>query len=146
MDCSCSLCVKACKQKPGWFAPGEAEKVAEFLHVPLKDLFKKKLMVDWFEADQNIFILSPAVTHGSPGTEFPGDPRGRCVFLSKDDKCEIHEVKPIECRSYLHSHDTTRHKEVAEMWNNEEGQNQIKSLLGRDPYATEFEGFLGLGY
>ena len=56
-DCQCQDCQDACVYKPGWFKPGEIEKVAKYLDVPLEELFKEKLMVDWWEAYQKIFLF-----------------------------------------------------------------------------------------
>lgn len=46
-SCKCESCQAACRQKPGWFLPGEAERVAEYLGISLEDLFRTKLAVDW---------------------------------------------------------------------------------------------------
>jgi len=100
-ECKCDLCKSACKNKPGWFKPGEPEKVAEYLNIPLKELFDTKLMVDWWESDEDVFIIAPAVKGGNIGGEYPGNPQGECIFF-KDGLCSIHEVKPFECGAYLH--------------------------------------------
>lgn len=151
VECSCSTCQKACTHKPGWFAPGEAEAVATHLGLTLEQLFKQHLMVDWHDdvdgVSGDVFLLSPAVDDETPGEEFPGDPRGRCVFY-KDGKCSIHAVKPKECREYVHGDSSTtvriRHEVIAAEW--VEHQQQIKDLLGRKPISSEFygSGFGGL--
>ena len=30
VECTCDICKQACKHKPGWFLPKEAEKAAEY--------------------------------------------------------------------------------------------------------------------
>lgn len=50
---------------------------------------------------QEVFIHSPAVVGGQPGTMFPGARGGRCVFY-RDGQCAIHAVKPWECAEYAH--------------------------------------------
>jgi Fe-S-cluster containining protein len=147
-SCSCQVCSRACKFNPGWFLPGEAEKAASLLGLTLKDFFDKYLGVNWWEKeagyDDDVFVLAPALVTMPPGEEYPADPRGVCIFL-KENKCQIHDAKPHECRSYIHS-DTkddvhNRHKFVADEWL--KNQDQIKTLLGRNPSAKAFGG-LGL--
>jgi Fe-S-cluster containining protein len=127
--------------------PGQAEKVATHLNIPLKELFDTKLMVDWHEntgEDGNVFLLSPAVVDGTPGSEFPGDPRGQCVFLTEDRKCGIYEVRPFECSEYIHetprSEVDERHDSIGSAWAQHQGQ--IIELLGREPVSETYQGGL----
>lgn len=143
-DCACSSCQGACATKPGWFMPGEAEKAAEHLGLSLTDLFHQSLSVDWWERDadvpHDVFILSPAVMGGSPGSEFDADPGGICVFF-KEGRCSIHEVKPFECRQLTDEDDqkvvSDRHMSVRDAWNTDENQLKIEQMLGREPVASE---------
>jgi len=143
----CASCQAACRNKPGWFKAGEAEKVAQYLGVSLKELFRDKLAVDWWVGGSvnsgDIYVLSPALIGEDAGTEFPGDPRGECVFF-RDGRCEIHAVKPFECAESVpceHSGKRNLHKEAADSWNTKKHQSQIVKLLGRQPESAEFEGF-----
>ena len=50
--------------KPGWFAPGEAERAAKLFGLTFKQFFNKYLTVDYYEGYNNnndIFVLSPAI-------------------------------------------------------------------------------------
>lgn len=146
-ECQCSACVSACSNKPGWFLPGEAEKVAEYKGISLQDLFKEYLAVDWWDDfDGDVFLLAPAIVDGDAGTEYPSDPRGACIFL-KADRCDIHAVKPFECRAYLHGESQKenheRHRTVMESWRDK--QEQIKVLLGREPVSSSYSPF-GFGW
>jgi len=143
---TCGKCQSACERKPGWFKPGEVEAVAEYLGLTLPELFASKLAVDWWVGGgkdySDIYTLSPALIGEHAGIEFPGDPRGQCVFF-KDGRCEIHPVKPFECAESLPCDDSdgrNLHKEAADAWNTEENQGQIRVLLGRQPESAEFEG------
>lgn len=147
-ECRCRYCSEACNHKPGWFKPGEAEKVADHLGLSLEDLFKTKLGVDWWEGSgEDIFLLTPALSNMTPGEEYPGDPRGSCVFF-EDGLCSIHSVKPFECGEYMHgdSHGeiSSRHRSVADLWRDH--QDQIETLLGREPQSSSFggDGLFGL--
>ena len=139
---TCDYCRHGCTNKPGWFMPGEAERAAGFLGLPLEDFFRQYLAVDWWEADHRIddttFVLSPAIKGEDAGTEFPGEPRGTCVFY-KDERCQIHPVKPAECGA-LWCGDRSRstvHLDTALAW--VAHQDQITALLGREPEAEEFD-------
>ena len=138
-SCSCEKCKSACRNKPGWFLPGEAEKVAAYLNISLLQLFQDKLAVDWWVGDDEIFLLSPSLANENAGTEFPGDPRGVCVFFV-DGLCTIHPVKPFECREMIHDEGNNgRHEEVANAWKSH--QDQIIELLGRKPESVSFGMF-----
>lgn len=141
---TCHECQSACQVKPGWFLPGEAEKAADLLGMPMQEFFDRYLAVDWWEGyPKDTFILSPAVVGESTGDMFPAAPRGQCVFY-QEGQCQIHEAKPHECRQYWcgepSGEASGRHRKVAEAW--DAHQPQITSLLGREPEAEEWEGGL----
>lgn len=146
-SCTCHACQGACKHKPGWFLPGEAEAAARLKGMTLPAFFTAHLGVDWFERDYGdspaTFLLSPAIKGHTPGVEFPGDPRGECTFYT-DGLCGIHEAKPHECRAYLHGEAQTsvaeRHLAVADAWKDHQGQ--VETLLGRAPQESRYEGGL----
>ena len=125
--------------------PGEAEKAAQWLGVSLREFFDTYLGVDWWDGEPPVFVLAPAIVSMEPGSEYPADPRGRCVFY-ENGLCKIHPVKPYECAFYHHSDSDEviqeRHRRVAEAW--KEHQEQIKNLLGREPEALEWDMFSAL--
>lgn len=141
MECRCLNCLDACKHRPGWFKPGEVEKVAEHLDVSIDKLFRHKLAVDWWEAEKDVFVLAPALKGEEAGTEYPGDPRAECVFF-QNGLCEIHPVKPFECKEANHNREKSRsdHQHASDAWNTPEYQAKIEKLLGRKPVAGEFDG------
>jgi Fe-S-cluster containining protein len=102
-DCSCSKCVRACKEVPGWFAPGEAERAAAHCGIPFEDFAKQFLIKDHAsnpDVDNAPYVWTPRKSDDGTGDIRPhhrqGTP-GTCVFL-KNDRCEIHAFKPYECR------------------------------------------------
>lgn len=147
--CSCVACQSACTYKPGWFLPGEPEILAQGLGLTLQQLFDQFLAVDYVEpqeGEEHIFLLSPAVTKMEPGTVFPFDPRGECVFYV-DEKCSVHEHgKPAECRRMDHDTDRTigqrQHMEIGRAW--AEHQEQIEELLGKKPEVAPFSLFTAI--
>lgn len=129
-DCTCASCQAACKRKPGWFHPGEVEKVAEFLGITLQELFDKYLMVDsWETRREFIDILCPAVKGQEPGgrSAVRGG-EGECVFFH-DGLCSIHPVKPLECRAMRHDIGYGHmHREISKAWSFH--WKQVATLLG----------------
>ena len=145
-SCNCGECQSYCRNKPGWFRPGEAELAAKLKSQTLKQFFDENLAVDYYLASESkglaedLFLLSPATIEIETGTEFPYEPRGTCVFF-KNGQCDIHAVKPYECKVAFHGNgkpdkkDKDVHREVAKSWRGY--QSQIRDLLGRDPTVEE---------
>jgi Fe-S-cluster containining protein len=100
--CACPKCVECCKREPGWFIPDEVPIAAAFMKMPEKD-FVEKFCEEHREGD--VLAISPARKMGS--TE--------CVFLNRDGKCAIHEVKPYECRKVFGCEAAHRHRKIREM-------------------------------
>ena len=140
-ECSCNQCKGACTYKPGWFKPYEIAPAAKLLGLTIEKFFKTKLAIDWWESDEPTFLLAPALQGAGTGTEYPGNPKGKCVFF-KEGLCEIHTAKPFECAEYMHidTNETVqkRHREVFESW--KDHQDIIEKLLGRKPVAEEWSG------
>lgn len=109
-----------------------------------------RLMLDWWDGDWNLDyteILSPAVAeHGgvrAPEVTWARRFKGRCVFLTGADRCELHRTgrKPAECRGWMHGHDGLDHRdayhvhlEVARLWASWEGRALVErwqSLVAR---------------
>lgn len=142
---TCTTCRAGCTRKPGWFLPGEAEKAAVHLGMTLQEFFDAYLAVDWWEGEPDIFLLSPSIVGEDTGTEFPGNPGGACVFY-KEGRCQIHEVKPFECRDFWCGSPglSTVHHDTAHAWAAHQGQ--IRGLLGREPKSAAYEGGGLLGW
>jgi Fe-S-cluster containining protein len=135
---TCGRCRGDCEHKPGWFLPGEAEKAAAHLGLTMQQFFDRYLAVDWWEGTAPTFLLSPAVQGEETGEEFPGDPRGTCVFY-QGGRCQIHKVKPHECREvWCGAEAGSVHEDTARAWQGH--QQQIRDLLGREPIAESYEG------
>ncbi len=104
-DCACHKCVEACKRTPGLFAPGEAEKAAELLGVPFSE-FKKRLIKNFYQDEKlDPLVWQPRKVGDDPEMEIASldwtNRPGRCVFLTAEDRCEIHAAKPHTCRISL---------------------------------------------
>jgi Fe-S-cluster containining protein len=139
-SCTCVACRNACKHKPGWFLPGEAERAAELLGISLEVFFRDFLAVDRYKTeDEWIHALSPAIGGEPAGREMPFYPVGTCVFLDPEtERCKIHAAKPFECRVALLCAPIAKedaHEKAALGWRDH--QEQIASLLGREPASIE---------
>lgn len=142
-SCECQKCRDACTQNPGWFKPEEA-------HAAIMAGLADRMMRDWLEPDtrvgndDRIYLLSPAA-EGCEGTDAPEmdmdlvmfliSPvpfrKGRCVFFTRDQKCELHYTgfKPCECwlenpcdRDWITQHGLRLHFAVAKAWDTELGR------------------------
>ena len=100
--CSCPKCQECCRREPGWFAPHELSTAAAFLNVT-EDEFVKRFCVWHDEGGRS--ILAPATKPWS--TE--------CVFLNRQGLCDIHVVKPYECRKVFGCKGPSRHRRIREI-------------------------------
>jgi len=130
--CACKKCISYCENRPGWFRPSEMLPLAESLKMPLKEVFKKYLIADfWIGEEKNIYVLSPVkdfdgikseeeremLTMQREHNEFMGrdcDKAGSyaswgyafihapCIFL-ENDRCKIYKARPFECAISWHN-------------------------------------------
>ncbi|MFA4875601.1 MAG: YkgJ family cysteine cluster protein [bacterium] len=100
--CSCPACRECCKREPGWFVPEEIAPAARFLKLSEADFVARFCE----EHDEDgVLALSPA---RKPG-------KSECVFLKRGGLCEIHEVKPYECRKVYGCEGEARHRRLREI-------------------------------
>jgi Fe-S-cluster containining protein len=89
--CDCEKCKHECEKVPGWFTPAEATRAIGAGYANRMSLVAEK-------SPDIAFALAPSIV-GWEGksTAFAF---GRCSFLTKEGRCEIHDsgFKPIECR------------------------------------------------
>jgi len=100
--CSCERCQECCRREPGWFVPDELKTAARYLGMSEGE-FIARFCEEHVEDDVRAF--SPA---RKPG-------KAECVFLNGDGLCEIHEVKPYECRKVYGCEGPSRHRGMREM-------------------------------
>jgi Fe-S-cluster containining protein len=93
-ECACEVCVGGCNSLPGFFAPGEPEKAAAFLGVSLAELYGTRVEVLADNGACRPVIAWPDVSRSMTYHMEVG----RCTFLTAEGRCEIHPVKPKECR------------------------------------------------
>lgn len=123
-ECSCETCIQMC-YRPCWGTPDEIQKIID-------EGFGNKLMLDYWMDWNNgdIFLLCGAMV-GYEGKTAPYWPKGRCAFLTKNNECEVHTIKPFEgrvgsCNSEIKDEwKEIRHK-IALEWNSEYGKEIIE--------------------
>lgn len=126
-ECSCRKCQEMC-QRPCWPSPEEADQM-------LDDGLGPKMMLDWWAAEEDIYLICPA----EPGREkdrASSYPRGGCVLQNPNGLCSIHNsgYKPLEGRTAMCSEKHPNlHRDVAALWDNDEGREVVekwKRLVG----------------
>src|SRR5262245_18556120 len=90
--CACDACKACCHQQPGSLAAGELERIADYLHQPVSQVLHKF----WASPGATLIDRRTGALY-QQGTITPQLRRGRCVFLSADDRCTIHPVAPSGC-------------------------------------------------
>ena len=127
------VCVRrgaCCKHSPGWFAPGEAERVAELLGLDIGEFVQRYLILDHVMiGNQRVEVFAP-VKVDEEGQPLEGPNArisrvyhfmsGACIFYDAAGKaCAIHAARPIECRHYFckQPEESNLSKEaIGEMW------------------------------
>ena len=100
--CSCDACKECCTREPGWFIPEEVPIAASYMNLAEKE-FIQKYCEEHYEDDG--YGISPARKEG----------KKECIFLNKDGLCDIHEVKPYECRKVYGCEGPMRHRRMREI-------------------------------
>jgi Fe-S-cluster containining protein len=140
-ECSCTKCVEMCANRPCWGIPKDIQRLIDLGYA-------KRLMQDYwagnfndtpidadnFSAHYDIQIISPAIVNRE-GCSAPFMPFGRCTFLTAENKCEIHALKPIEGRKANcdHSNSVNVHEYIARTWDTPEGKRvveQFEKMMG----------------
>lgn len=119
-ECTCDKCVGMCKYRPCWGTPAEIKKLIDMG-------LSERLMLDWWCAEspdsENILIIVPAII-GSEGLMCTWWPAGTCTFL-KDNRCEIHDNKPVEGCIASHDNKEDVHRDIAMLWDSGEGEEVV---------------------
>ncbi len=82
--CSCDECNHGCKMGSGFLVDDDKKKLARFLKVTEKQLEKKYL-------EETILFNKKLFRPKHPKSY------GRCIFY-KNNNCQIHKVKPLQCK------------------------------------------------
>lgn len=129
--CACAECVACCKRQPGFLAPGDAERITEFLGEPASKYL-------WASPGAIVMNTATRIAHRI-GTITPvfDKKRGRCVFLDDKDQCRIHAVAPFGC-AFADTHMSARQGMERSAWalRQIEASEQYNALRKSLPLAT----------
>ena len=119
-SCTCEQCVSFCKTKPGVLIPSDIDRIAARL-VELRRIARPADVKRFLRATRGTDIFDNAAGRGLrvPQIGPARDRRGRCVFLSSDDRCEIHTVSPFGC-AYFDAHMPDPEAERRKIWSLEQ--------------------------
>lgn len=108
--CSCKDCVSACQKDPGRLIPSDLPKIAAKLKISVSELVDNYLVKKKY-SHKNITVIIPAPAKlkgknllcqpGKIAPDYYEEEKGRCIFLSEDGLCAVHDVKPYECSAYM---------------------------------------------
>jgi Fe-S-cluster containining protein len=140
IQCGCDKCQGCCENIPGWFKPGEVDKAAALIGMPVREFFERFLTVDYWERDgrhdHEVFVLRPSTRDERPGTLASRHFwRGRCVFLTPERRCGIHAAKPHECAVVTGcdraGEQNINHRPfISDMWDTDEARAEIARVTG----------------
>lgn len=104
--CACARCVRCCKEQPGPLAPGDFERIVEHFreheqltHEQAERKVRKQLCAAPGALVHEFLTLNTVRV----GSITPRSRKGRCVFLTENNRCSIHEVAPFGC-AYFDPH------------------------------------------
>lgn len=123
--CACSECVQCCKEQPGFLIPGDAERIAAFTGLPSSATLSASpggLVMD--KQKGRVFSVRTI----TPQSNY----KGRCIFLTPEDKCSIHPVAPFGC-AYCDTHMSNESGHRVSLW----GMQQV---IGDEAYSKLRQG------
>lgn len=97
--CACDKCVAACKTIPGMLAPGDVEAILSHLGIVDADAIEQ-FITSHFVGSDGALVSRRGRLFRIPTITPAQQPDGRCVFLTADDRCEVHAVSPYGCREF----------------------------------------------
>ena len=129
---SCCGRGRCCENNPGWFAPGEVEKAAEWMHLPVEEFVGTYLVLNSIQLDDlpgrpvvEAFVPTKVDEKGQPlegagrrSSRVYQYMKGPCIFY-KEKRCGIHPVRPMECRAYFCEQDeklNLSHEQIGKLW------------------------------
>jgi len=87
---TCSACGHCCRHGSGCLVRGDLAQIAKKLGMTEKEV--KERYLEENEKFHTV-LLKPRLIKEE------GKPYGKCVFLSPENRCSIHDAKPLQCRT-----------------------------------------------
>ncbi len=133
--CACPDCVDCCRQQPGFLAPGDFERIA----AALQETPEQARAHFW--ASPGALVMN---THTNRvfriHTITPRLAHGRCVFLTAENRCQVHAVAPYGC-SFFDTHQGLPEGQRRSAWALTEIQADpdYTALRSTLPFATSYK-------
>ena len=136
--CACDQCKACCKRQAGPLASGDVERITAF--IAKRQGWTLEVAFDWVKtrlwASPGCLVKDMLGRVQRIGTITPRCPKGRCVFLTEDERCSIHEVAPFGC-AYFDTHmDHHRAQERGSWLAGDQLDSDYQKLRDQLPYAT----------
>lgn len=109
-SCDCSKCAAACRTMPGYLIPGDIERIAAYVGADPDD---EKFLIANFRASEGPLVQRDGNRFRIP-TIVPAqyDDNGKCVFMTRDGRCSVHQVSPFGCSRFNVCDEPTRDAEM----------------------------------
>lgn len=131
---TCFMCGICCKNYAVEVSPYEIEKIAEHLHISVKQMWKKYLKRGLYTWNPESGILLKEASTSRAGNSLV------CVFLKKKRKdiyhCKIYEARPDVCREYTPHGDKCRHITQKKKWETLVENILNINIIGNTIYLT----------
>ena len=137
-SCACSLCTACCKSQPGALANGDFERIAKRQGWTPEIAFEMAKRHFWASGGALVKDLATGQTRRI-GTITPKRIRGRCVFLTEDNKCSIHDVAPFGC-AYFDTHMSYDQAHPRSVWLvGSTSEPEYQAMRDKLPYAQSYK-------
>lgn len=135
--CACHSCKACCKRQPGPLASGDFERLVTWRE---EQGFDRDLAEKWVKdhlwASPGCIVKNGLGETKRIGTITPRYKKGKCVFLTADERCSIHEVAPFGC-AFFDTHMSWGKAHTRSNWLAYDQQNpEYQKLRNELPYAT----------
>jgi hypothetical protein len=126
-SCDCQECIDMCRHRPCWGSPRQMLKIMYTYPEVISNLMIDYWVGNFHNTDEDTFIISPAIVGYESGNA-PSYPCGRCTFLTDENKCKIHDVKPFEGKIAHHSQKSSmkQHELCARSWDTKKGYKVVE--------------------
>lgn len=132
--CACAGCKACCKRQPGPLAAGDYERIQKHLRASDAEMRSRF----WASPGSLVKDLATSETRRI-GSITPRYHKGKCVFLTDDDKCSIHEVAPFGC-SHFDTHMDAMTAMPRSVWLAQSCDTpDYQKLRDALPYATHYK-------
>lgn len=139
-ECACTACVAFCN-RPAHLIPGDIFAITDALMADGRIQTKQEVF-NFLQASKGAVVGEQATgKRYRIGTITPKTVDGKCIFLTKDNRCSIHAVSPFGC-AFFDDHMSQLEGTARSMWGLRQiaqtpGYEQLRQKLIADAGVTE---------